>query len=126
MIENLELSENCLSTVPIKPSINVPEKGKVIPVSGTTPAILNVGDNITSLTNNTVRVKCPISGIPKPKVKWYRNGNEIQTGERYVIDSNETLTVIRLNKEDVGLFTCRVQNRFGKDSRTTSIDVVGE
>lgn len=114
------------SLEPEKPLINVPKNGKVFPVSVTTPAILNVGDNITGLTNNTIQLKCPVSGIPKPKITWSRNGKEILTGGRYNIDGSGTLIVVQLNKEDAGLFSCHAHNRFGKDSRTTKVDVAGK
>ena len=110
---------------PQKPIIDVPKDGKVIPVSDTTPVTVNVGDNITALTNNTVRIKCPVSGVPKPRLTWTRDGEEITSDGRHNIDESGTLSVSRLNRGDIGRFSCLVQNRFGKETKTTSVSVVG-
>ena len=111
---------------PSKPTIDAPEKGKVIPVSDTTPVTMYVGDNITALTNNTVRIKCPVSGFPKPRLTWTRDGEEITSGGRYNIDDSGTLSVSQLNKGDYSRFTCRAQSKLGEDSRTSTVGIVGE
>ena len=110
----------------MKAVISVPEKGRDIPVGDTSTNILNVGDNITALTNTTVVIKCPVSGVPKPKITWLRDGQEIISGEKYTIDESGTLSMSSLEKGDGGRFTCHARNRFGEDSRTTKTNIVGK
>ena len=113
-------------TAPSKPTIDVPKKGKVIPATDTIPVVVNVGDNITALTNTTIRINCPVSGVPKPKITWTRNGEEISSIGKYRIDEDGTLIMTVANSNETGLFTCRAINRFGEDSRTTKTKLIGK
>ena len=85
-----------------------------------------MGDNITALTNNTVRIKCPVSGVPKPKLNWALDGKEITSVGRYSIDDSGTLSVSKLDRKESGKFSCHARTKFGEESRTTKVDVVGK
>ena len=113
-------------TAPVKPTIEVPKEGKVISVSSPSPVIIDVGDNITTLTNSTIKIKCPSSGVPKPQVVWIRDGAELASGGRFVIDNDGTLTVTWVQDEDSGQFSCHAHNKFGKDNKKSSVSVVGK
>ncbi|XP_055938213.1 cell adhesion molecule DSCAM-like [Argiope bruennichi] len=70
-----------------------------------------VGKNIT--------LECSAAGRPTPSVSWKKlSGNELQSvenlsnGGKYVI-SNGLLTIINVQKEDQGKYTCVVSNDVG-------------
>ena len=71
-------------------------------------------------------IKCPVDGVPKPKITWTQNGQEIISGGKYIIDEVGTLSIRLLDKDDSSQYTCRARNRFGEDSRTTAINIVGK
>lgn len=119
-------TNSCFNIEPVKPTINVPKKGKVIPVSDKTPATLNVGDNITALTNSTVIIRCPVNGVPTPNLVWTHDGKEITSSQNHNIDESGTLSVSLLSQGDNGRYFCHVQNKFGNESKGTTVDVVGK
>lgn len=51
-------------------------------------------------------VKCEVTANPPPSVGWLRNGDPIQTGGRFVVDSRG-LMIRRVELEDDGFYACR-------------------
>lgn len=65
--------------------------------------------------NNTVLLSCiPPYGVPKPLIKWYKNGKKIEPrSERLKIDSFGTLMIARFKAENEGYYHCEAQNIAG-------------
>lgn len=51
-------------------------------------------------------VKCEVTANPPPAVDWLRNGDQIKTGGRFVVDSRG-LMIRNVQLEDDGFYTCR-------------------
>lgn len=88
--------------------------------------IATIGDNISSLRNTTISIKCPTVGIPKPVVSWRKAGQVLILNERVAVDDEGTLTFISTKVEDRGLYTCVVKNRGAEESASSQINVVGQ
>ena len=112
--------------MPVKPSIDVPKSGKTIPVGDRTPVVMNIGDNITSLTQTILSIKCPVIGVPQPNVTWSKDGLPLRSEGSFVIHINGTLTIRGVTTEDSGRYTCDVMSFAGKDKSTSNVRVIGK
>ncbi|XP_037085172.1 obscurin-like isoform X4 [Pollicipes pollicipes] len=73
----------------------------------------------------TLEVK--VQGSPVPKVKWYKDGEEITVDGRHYSVENDghiyALTVNGLDRTDSGQYTCRISNEFGQDETSCQLHV---
>lgn len=110
---------------PLAPFI-VQSAGSVNMLTDRKPVSFAVGDKVTASTESVVSIVCQSTGIPRPSVVWTKDGQEVSSEGRFVIDNNGTLTIQGLQLEDSGQYVCNVENRAGRDSRASSIMVLGE
>ena len=65
--------------------------------------VQNVGD--------TVKLNCSASGLPLPKVKWFKDGSVISTAAHEDNDLLKSEFVIhRFKPSDAGIYTCLFEN----------------
>ena len=113
-------------TEPVKPMITVPETGQVIPVGDGSPVTIKVGDNVTSASNTTITIKCPVSGVPTPTITWEKNGLEVISGDKLLITHDNSLVIKETGVDDSAKYTCRVKSEFGIDESSSSIRILGK
>ncbi|XP_058242664.1 myomesin-2 [Hemibagrus wyckioides] len=81
-------------------------------------------DVATIMEKKTLSLTCTVCGDPKPQITWFKNDQEVEPGDQYVIalDSGKfaSLTIKGVTLDDSGKFTMCVQNRFGGES----VDVI--
>lgn len=87
---------NCLSAGPYG-----------VVVSEEEPAI-DIGSNLT--------VECTASGVPIPKVKWYRDGNYVSHQKLGLGQSS--LILKNVSSEDAGMYVCKAINEVGGKRRS--------
>ncbi|XP_073909095.1 hemicentin-2 isoform X2 [Castor canadensis] len=63
---------------------------------------------------------CAVSGVPPPRVIWYRGGLEILAPEA---SSAETLKIPVVQERDTGVYTCRAVNELGEASAEIQLEV---
>ena len=81
---------------------------------------VSVGSHVTVLTQTQVNITCVVSGIPKPKLTWLKDGERLETEE----DSFLVLTI--RNVRDSGQITCQAENLAGKTALSTNMNVIGK
>ena len=91
-----------------------------------TPLTLIAGDNVTALTNTSITIQCPTSGIPKPTVTWTKDGQEILIGDRYKVKDDGSLLISEADEVDNARYTCTAGSVSGKDSASSTVKVVGK
>ena len=106
--------------------IKVPESGKEISVSDSSPVIMNIGDNVTAASNTTITIRCPVSGVPTPSVTWTKDGAEIIPGDGFSITRENSLVIEQAAAEDSAKYICSVQGFTGTDSESSTVKIVGE
>ena len=121
-------------TEPRKPSVGSADEGREIPVSERR-SVINVGDNITALTNSTLRIGCPATGIPVPDVAWYKDGKLLAKAPRsglltfadglITVDFYNTLTFKHSMAADSGFYTCTAENIAGSHNLSSFVKFVG-
>jgi hypothetical protein len=73
-----------------------------------------------------VRLTCQSIGVPKPTIKWFKDGRQLVEDDRIVfLDENtyNTLEISRTFLEDSGEYTATIQNNFGSVSCHCSLIV---
>ena len=72
------------------------------------------------------RLKCQPEAAPKPIVRWFKGGSEITTGARHLVESDGTLLIYKVIKQDAGQYRCRAINFLGEASANASAYVLGK
>lgn len=65
-------------------------------------------------------------GQPKPDVKWYRQGAELTTDDRVVIQSDGSLRLPSAQLDDEDNYTCIATNFVGNDSSVIALAIIGK
>ena len=81
---------------------------------------------MTALTNTSVTIKCPTSGVPTPTVTWTKDGQHIPNGGRYTVQDDGSLLINEADEEDTARYTCTADSAVGKDSASSTVQIVGK
>ena len=120
MFVSLLLKCNFLSTEAVKPTVEI--SGRVY-VSGGNLVDMHVGDNLTAILTTPVKINCTARGIPKPKMTWKMNGQQLGNGGNYKTDNNGALAIKGV--KDPGEFKCIAENFVGQDDASSFISLLG-
>ncbi|CAI9559745.1 unnamed protein product, partial [Staurois parvus] len=94
------------------------------------PPLINPGQtNITTIVNNQKTLKCEVTGNPKPRVEWRKNGLLINTDMNqniYRFLSSGSLIIISPTVEDTGMYVCSASNDAGHDELAIYLSVLGK
>ncbi|KAJ7996934.1 hypothetical protein DPEC_G00223660 [Dallia pectoralis] len=93
---------------------------------------VNAPPNFTDVPPQYVEAKeggsttltCLASGNPKPSMSWLREGELVQDSGKYKV-SDGSLTVLSVNREDRGAYSCRANSILGEVVHTTRLLVQG-
>ncbi|UYV67462.1 CHL1 [Cordylochernes scorpioides] len=78
------------------------------------PIIMEPPDVVTEATvTSSVTLRCRVTGAPRPRVKWTRDGQEITGGRYHVMDSGD-LRIEQVMMRDIGLYKCFASNMLGE------------
>lgn len=73
-----------------------------------------------------IRLKVSIAGRPSPLVFWSHNGESLQNGERYEIESSDKFCVLKINealRTDRGEYQVKAVNKIGEDHTSFLVTV---
>ena len=87
---------------------------------------ITIGDNVTALTNTSITIQCPTSGVPTPTVTWTKDGQEILSGGRYTLQDDGSLLISDAEEADNARYTCTADSVAGKDSVSSTVKFVGK
>uniref|UniRef100_W8BH41 Roundabout-2 n=1 Tax=Ceratitis capitata TaxID=7213 RepID=W8BH41_CERCA len=97
---------------------------QVTSVDDTPPPIIQIGPSNQTLPKGSVAMlPCRASGNPTPRVKWYKDGTMLQSGNRYTIVQGGSLRIDDLQQSDSGLFTCTASSESGETSWSATLTV---
>ena len=115
-----------LLSEPSKPIVQISDDPKTIEAQDLSPITLTIGDNVTALTNTSITIQCPTSGVPTPTVTWTKDGQEIPSGGRYTVQDDGSLVISEADEDDNARYTCTAESVAGKDSASSTVQVVGK
>ena len=120
------ISRASMFSEPSRPIVKVSDQPKTIKSQDGSPITLTIGDNVTALTNTSITIQCPTSGVPTPTVTWAKDDQEILSGGRYTIQDDGSLLISEANEEDNARYTCTADSVAGKDSASSTVEVIGK
>ena len=93
---------------------------------------ITTGAVVTILRGVAVRIKCLATGVPTPKITWYRNRPGMK--KRYPVVQSEQLKVLYDHSlsishaavNDAAYFTCVATNVAGEDEGSTLLSIGGK
>ena len=106
--------------------VKISDKPKTIEARDRSPITLTIGDNVTALTNTSITIQCPTSGVPTPTITWTKDGHEIANDVRYTVQDDGTLLISETDEEYTARYTCTADSVAGKDSASSMVQTVGE
>ena len=109
---------------PLEPII-LPPQGSIIS-DDHKRVTAGVGSKIDALKGATITITCEVKGVPKPKVSWTKDGQNISPDERVVLGPNGTLIIRESTLDDSGDYTCTARSRTGQSSNTSPVAVLGK
>ena len=110
----------------MRPTIESPDQPKTIESTDQSAIVMTVGDNVTALSNTNVTIQCNASGIPVPTVTWAKDDKKILGEDRYDVQDDGSLLIKDSNKEDTARYTCTVESVAGKESASSTVQIIGE
>ncbi|CAK6971319.1 hemicentin-1 [Scomber scombrus] len=90
------------------------------------PSIAHGRTNVTVTVNVQTTLSCEATGIPKPTVRWMKNGRTINTDQNqnmYRLLSSGSVVVIAPTVEDTAVYECVASNEAGVDSKSINLTV---
>ena len=112
-----------LSLEPSKPVIKIPGKPTTTEAQDRNPITLAIGDNVTALTNTSITIQCPTSGVPIPSVTWTKDDQSIPSGGRYTTKSDGSLLIVGSREDDSAKYTCTAISVAGEDSASSTVKI---
>ena len=106
--------------------VKIPDKPKTSEAQNKSPIIMNIGDNMTALTDTNITIQCHASGAPKPTVTWLKNGQKIRIDSKYAVQDDGSLIIRGTDKGDTARYSCIAESATGKDSASSVVMVAGE
>ncbi|XP_066497040.1 matrix-remodeling-associated protein 5 [Hoplias malabaricus] len=86
----------------------------------------NVYEVIRVLYGDTVSLTCSAKGEPTPSITWLSPSNRIipLASDKYQVSSDGTLLIHKVQRFDIGNYTCSVRNSAGIDRKVVRVDTV--
>ncbi|KAM9391508.1 hemicentin-1 [Pholidichthys leucotaenia] len=93
------------------------------------PTILDSAhpSEVSASVGEKVTLECSAAGVPRPQISWLKNGATLEASDtRHIIvtPDGSTLTLLRLNPEDSGTYTCFAVSPAGQESKLYTLYVL--
>ncbi|KAM3915384.1 hemicentin-1 [Leptodactylus fuscus] len=91
------------------------------------PSIISGLKNIITVVNKQTTLSCDVTGTPKPKVEWKKDGHLLNTDINqniYRLLSSGSLVIISPTVDDTGTYVCSASNDAGHDETEASLTVL--
>ncbi|CAF0849721.1 unnamed protein product [Brachionus calyciflorus] len=120
-VEKSNLTTPILETTTKQNKIN---RKKII-VQQRSPSFLNTDKNykFQKQKGDEVRFNCKATGLPKPDILWFKNGEILSEEDYGITRSKWTLSLKDLRMDDNGNFTCQVFNKYGSINATFELTI---
>ena len=95
----------------------------VIADLGANEVTIVIGGRLEAPAGILVSLSCPVSGSPRPNIKWFFNGKVIYETKMKSDSEAATYTISKLRLKDTGVYTCHAENVLGSHNASTHIQV---
>lgn len=87
-------------------------------------------ENVDVAEGEPAKLKCTVIGRPDPNIAWFKGQQQLHENSRFQMmvtpDSSCILSILRVDMNDEGTYTCKATNSVGKDSCSANVTVHGE
>lgn len=107
------MSNDLFPSLTVAPKINVPPRFR-------DTAFFDKGENAV--------IKIPFIGNPRPRITWTKEGETIESGSHYAVDTQQRhaiLTIRDVANLDTGNYRLTAENELGSDSAIIKIQISG-
>ena len=87
---------------------------------------VTIGKDISILRGSPLTLKCPVVGVPEPKITWIKDRKMLSSNDRMNTDCIGTLDIYKVDLEDSGDYACSAQSFLGMDIAFSSLTVYGK
>ena len=92
----------------------VPPKFKVLP------------SDIETEESRDIVIPCEATGVPKPRITWYKNGVVIDEDEFEHIEVNDDgIAIMQVLESDEGIYQCFAKNNLGEIVASSQLTMKG-
>ncbi|XP_012273370.1 obscurin isoform X3 [Orussus abietinus] len=129
IIKRVELDDAATFKVIAKNYLGEVSKEAVLHVYTEAPAFAKGLENELVNDQEDVELKVRVTGVPKPRIKWLKNGTGIIESDRYIVETTyegqvvSTLTIKQFCEEDISRISCDAMNPVGRDTTSGRIDM---
>ena len=81
--------------------------------------------SVTYQIGNNVSIKCQVNGFPFPSLMWYKDGLQLESGERISANKDGVLLIRHAQLLDAGEYECTVWNIAGQGQATVTLLYTG-
>ena len=106
--------------------IDIPDQPRTIEAQDRSPVTLTIGENVTALTQTIITIQCNTSGVPTPTVTWKQDDLRIPRDDRYTVEDDGSLLIAGSREGDSANYTCTATSVAGKDSASSTVQIVGK
>lgn len=87
-------------------------------------------DNTSCPVGASKRFECQVIGLPRPSVRWYKDGVNITTNSRYKFEYTQdgcvVLVLENVTADDQGVYSCTAQNSEGSAETVAQLFIKGK
>ena len=94
-------------------------------IPSTSQIAMKIGDTLKTDAGRDIMIDCEANGIPKPRIIWTKDNEDLASSGRVKIFQNGSLLLKSVTEEESGDFTCTVINNRGVDMYTSKIKILG-
>ncbi|XP_047665279.1 neurofascin homolog (chicken) a isoform X17 [Tachysurus fulvidraco] len=95
-------------------------------IQESTPTFLSPSGITSSkmvLRGEDLLLECIASGVPTPRIKWFKKGAELPEKKVKFESFNKTIHIMSVSDEDSGGYICMASNKMGSIRHTISVEV---
>lgn len=82
--------------------------------------------DIDTVANKDVKMLCEVTGNPKPKISWYKNGNIEEVQVEHIEVTDNEITIMEVLESDGGMYQCFAENRGGEIMASAQLNIYGK
>ena len=85
--------------------------------------------NMSIIAEQPLAIDCPAKGVPRPKITWYKDGQEIFPENEptiRILSYGRRIEISRADVQDSGRYTCVAENPAGRSEEVFNLNVWSE
>lgn len=86
---------------------------------------ITIGKEVSLLRGSPLTIKCPVLGVPEPKIKWIKDRKMLISNDHMDMHCTGVLNIFKVELEDSGDYACIAESFLGMDIAFSAVTVYG-